>query len=299
MVGLLAQFLVAPNTTVMRVLVESSDPLLINTFRGVFAAIVALPFIFIKLKTWNRRGFVFSLCAGLCMAVATTSMVFALKYSEASYVVVLSLLSPISLVLLSQRFLKDKISRRGIAGVSLAALGAFMIVALPLAFGGNSITFQFYPLATAIMALNLIFFPLGIICLRLAHQTGVNQAANQGLSSFIVLLASTAMLYATGGNVMQIGHMSWLAWVGIAYSGIGVIFVGRALSTVSYEHVGVAATSSLTYLGSLIAIVIPVVILGEHLSVISVIGGIMILLGVYLTQKHHVKHLPHILSIHH
>lgn len=298
-VGLIAQFLMAPNAAIMKVQVDLGDPLLINTFRGLFAAAVALPFIFMKIKTWNLRGFLFSLCAGICMSVASTSMVFALKYSDASYVVVLSLLSPISLVLFSQRFFKEKISRRGLTGITLAALGAFMIIVLPLVFAGDGISFQFYPLATAIMVLNLIFFPLGIIFLRLAHQAGVNQAANQGLSSIIVMLTSMAMLYAVGGSVGEVGSLSWLSWAGIAYSGIGVIFVARALSTVSYEHIGVAATSTLTYLGSLLAIVIPVVVLGEHLSAISITGGLMILIGVYMTQKHHIRHLPHILPVHH
>ena len=298
-VGLIAQLMIAPNPTILKAQTDLLDPLLLNVLRGAFAAAISIPFILIHLRNWTRQSFVYSLGAGLCMSIATNALVFALSRGDASYAVVLSLLSPLVLIFMSRAFFHDKITRRGIAGITLAAFGAFVVIALPLVFSSNTVSFHIYPVATALMLINAIFFPLSVILLRKSHEAGAALPASQGVSSIVVLVSTLAAYYAIGGNFSHLETISPLSWAGLAYSGIFVIFIARGLVTRSYEHVGAVATSALTYLESLVAIIIPVVVLGEHLSAPVAIGGALILLGVYLAEHHQTKRHIYAHSTHH
>lgn len=298
-VGLIAQLMIAPNPTILKAQTDILDPLLLNVLRSAFAAAVSIPFILINLRKWTRQSLIYSIGAGLCMSVATNALVFALSQGDASYAVVLSLLSPLVLIFLSRAFFHDKITKRGIAGITLAALGGFIVIALPLVFSGKSVSFHVYPMATALMLLNAIFFPLSVILLRKSHEAGAALTATQGVSSIVVLATTVAAYYAIGGTFSHLETISPLSWVGLAYSGIFVIFIARGLVTRSYEHVGAIATSALTYLESLVAIIIPVVILGEHLSAPIAVGGALILFGVYLAEHRQTKRHIYAHSTHH
>lgn len=288
-VGLSACLLIAPNTTIMRVIVGTIQPLEFTFLRSVLIAIVAIPFILVDVRTFNKRNMMHTLSAGLCMTVATISLTYAVKYSNASYAAIMGLIAPILLIIFSSRMMGDKISTRAIAGVSLAAAGALLIVAAPLFITGKTSP-HFYPLATVLMLVNSVSFTLGILFSRKSNEAGMPLLANSGLMSIVIVVFSFLGMYATEGLPTDIPTFSLNTWIGIFYSGVIVVFVARVMNIASYEHIGAAATSGLSYLGTIIAILIPIIILGERPSNIIIIGGIIILIGVYFTEKHRLKH---------
>jgi len=85
----------------------------------------------------------------------------------------------------------------------------------------------------------------------------------------------------------------------VGYSGIVVALIGRALNVWSYERVGGAVMSALGYLETFVAILIPVVVLNEKLSPEMVIGGVLILFGVYIVEHHKHPHAKHHISLRH
>jgi drug/metabolite transporter (DMT)-like permease len=291
-IGLCSYLLIAPNTTIMRVLVGQIQPIEFTFLRSLLIVIIAVPIILFSIRKFNKRNLVFTLGAGLCMLVATISLTYAVKYSSASYAAVMSLVSPIMLIILSQRLMGDKMSFRAIAGVSLAAAGALIVVAAPFIVTGNT-TPHFYPLATTLMLFNSFFFTLGIIFSRKSNEAGMPLSANSGLMSVVILIGSSLAMYAVEGVPTDIVHFSLSTWLGIFYSGVVVVFIARIMNIASYEHTGAAVNGGLNYLGTIVAIIIPLVILGEKLSSTVIIGGVIILAGVYLTEKHRAKHHHH------
>lgn len=283
-IGLIAQLIVAPNATVIKVIVDGMDPLMFNVLRSGMLVLLTFPFILFALKKFSRHNFVYTIAGGLCMAIATITLIYAIKYSQASYVVVLALASPIILVLLTRWFMRERINFRAAAGVTLAALGAFLAVSLPLVLHGNT-SLEFYPLATGLIAIHCVFFPLGMIYFRKANEAGLPLPAVQSSASIVILLISLIGLYAFG-QPSSLGDISAMSWLGIAYSSIIVVFLARMMIVASYERIGSGQTASLTYVESIVAVIIPVLVLGEQLSLAVVAGGILILLGVYLTEKH-------------
>lgn len=292
-VGLIAALLTAPNMTVLKVLSGEVEPLALNTVRSLILIVITAPFMLLAWKKYSRQNIAYAAAAGVSMTIAVTSAIYALKYSQASYVVVLALMSPIMLILLSKRMIKERISRRAVMGISIAALGALVAVALPIMIKTGA-SFTFYPLATLLIAVNCVFFPLGIIYLRKAHEAGLPLTAASGITSIIILLVcGIASLALHGVAVEQFSGLTTNMWLAILYSSVIVAFVARIMSVSSFERIGSVATSGLSYINTVIAILIPVIILDEQLSSAVVLGGALILLGVYLTEQHRSRHHPH------
>ncbi len=288
-VGLSAALLIAPNTTIMRVVVGTIQPMEFTFLRSALIVIIAAPFVLTAIHKFNKRNLMLTLGAGLCMTVATISLTYAVKYSSASYAAIMGLLSPILLVILSNRLMGDRISLRAVTGVLLAASGAVVIVAAPLLLGGKTST-HFYPLATALMLTNSLVFTLGILFSRKSNESGMPLSANAGLMSIVIATFSFLGMYATEGLPTNIGQLPLNTWLGVFYSGVMVVFIARVMNIASYERIGAATTGGLSYLGTIVAILIPVVALGERPSSTIILGGAIILLGVYLTEKHRMKH---------
>jgi drug/metabolite transporter (DMT)-like permease len=288
-IGLISCLLIAPNATVIRVLVGHIEPLEFTFLRSALIVVVSIPIILLSIHKFNRRNLIYTLGAGLCMTIATICLTYAVKYSDASYAVIMSLLSPILLIVLSNRMMGDKISFRAAAGVALAAAGALVVVITPLFINGDTNP-HFYPLATTLLLINNLFFTLGIIFSRKSNESGMPLSANAGLMSFVILAISFLAMYTTEGLPSNVFHFSLSTWLGIFYSGIIVVFLARIMNIASYEHIGAATISGLSYLGTIVGIIIPVVILSEKPSSTVAIGGVLIFVGLFLTEKHRLKH---------
>ena len=283
--------------TIIKVLVEDIDPMLFNSLRAAIAVTISIPFIIMALRKINKRNLTYAIAAGLCMAVATSSAIYALTFVQASYVIILSLLSPVVFVILSNKLMHEKINARSAAGVSVAAIGALLAVSLPLLLGGET-SMEFSPIATTLVLISCFFFPLGLIFYRKAHESGMPFPAIQGISSSVILVISFTTMYVTVGIPLeQLNGLPVSAWIGILYSAIVVIFIARIMSMASLERIGASAYSTISYLENIIAIIIPVLFLGEKLSVAVIVGGMLILVGVYLTEHHRSKHHPHIRTL--
>lgn len=288
-VGLISIILAAPNATFIKAGLESIDGLQFNLYRFLVAGILTTPIIIRHKSIYTRHNLKSALLGGACMAIAVVSYVSAIKISQASYVTVITLLTPLVFIVYATRMTGERINSRSMAGISLAALGAMVLVVLPIAIGQGA-TVNFYPLATGLTLINVFTFPLAVIYFKRSNEAGIPMAALMGVSAWMVFAVSAVTLVITRANLIV---PDTSATVGILYSGVVVALLARALNIVSYEHIGAVVSSALAYMESLIAIVIPVIVLNETLSLEMVIGGILILSGVYVVEHHKSSHHRH------
>lgn len=291
-IGVVAALLAAPNAAIIKATVSDIDPFAFNALRSGLLLIILLPFVVRYIPKMTKQNVKDSLISGVCIAAAITSFVWAIKLSQASYVTIASLISPIVFVLYSTKMTGEKISSRALAGITLAALGAFTIIALPLAFAHDA-SFTFYPLATAILSINILLFPLATIYTKKAHDGGLPLTGVIGVSTIVSFILTAAAALVIGGGTIATMDISAPHWLSIAYSVVAVSFIARFAAVASYEHVGSATTSAIAYFGTFVAIIISVLFLDEKISIGIVAGGVLILLGVYLTEKHHIKYHLH------
>ncbi len=279
----------APNATIIRTAVDIVDPFMWNIIRLTPVFLVTLPWI---IKTWptirKPKVFPYVLSSGLSMAVALVCLVLAIKTSQASYVSIITLLIPIATIVLSSFFLKERITRRAAAGVALAALGGMTLVVLPLALAKGAISF--YPLATLFGLINCFSFALAMVLIRRCDQVAhVPLAATIGIGALFTVIISGLLFFVTGHAAHPVRINESVLWAAL-YSGAWVALIGRILNVQIFEKLGAATSGAIVYFETLLAIIIPVFVLHEKLSITMVVGGIFILLGLYIIEHHKHSH---------
>ena len=172
-VGLLSVLLAAPNATIIKASTSEIDPLLYNAIRFLMLALVALPYVLTYRKKINKINIKYTAYVGVFLSFATVGFVLAIKHSQASYVSILTLLTPIMLVIFARKLAKENISSKVMMGVAMAALGAFIVVFVPIVISHNAPA-KFYPLATIFILINVATFPLSIIYSKKANQAGLS-----------------------------------------------------------------------------------------------------------------------------
>jgi len=289
LVGLFGVLLVAPNAAIIRLGVANADPFLFSVLRYALIILVTLPFLIHARHTFTRKNMKYALLGGVFMAIAVTTFVIAIRLSQASYVAIITLIEPIALVVLSAKLVGERITSRAVAGITLAAIGAMIIVLLPIAIKQGS-DLIFYPAATVIALVQCITFPLAIIYYKKANESGLSFMPMMGISAWIIVAVSlVGYWFFAAPNTTLADQKPWV----IIYSAFVVCLLGRIVNVKSYEHIGATVSGTLAYLETFLAILIPIVILNERISFAMVIGGVFVLVGVYVVEHHKSIHHKH------
>lgn len=279
-VTLIGTLLAAPNGLVVKLSVSEMSPFLMNMLRFAVVALVCIPAMWREWRSITKKQLVGIMYVGLYITIAVSAFVGAVKLSQASYVSIVTLLTPVVLLIYSVKLYGERLSQRTVTGVALAAMGAMVIVVLPFARQG---AMAFYPMATFLTLLNCLSYPLAIIQTKKVNQSGVSMLAIIGLSSVVVSVLSGVIL-AMSSTPLKLP--SGGEWVGILYSGIAVALLSRMFKIWGYEHIGTGITSVLMYLETFLGILLPVFILHEKMAAATVIGGILVLFGAYIVESH-------------
>lgn len=183
----------------------------------------------------------------------------------------------LSSVLIAWAFFRDPPTRAGLAGAIVALVGA-------LAVGWTAM--QGAGLSSARAAGGLVFVAAGAAY-------GTYTVLGERLSSRVppvtaILLASTlgavglAPVALAVDGLPELAAWSWRAWLNVAYLGL----VATALSFVTYyaavQRIGVERTAPALGLVPVFTVVGANVLLGDPLTVLHGVGGLLVLAGIVL-----------------
>lgn len=289
LIAIFGAFLTAPNASVIKLVTSQVDPLYWNFCRFLLVAIITLPLVAAhRRQLLTRKVLLPIVLFSITMAAASICHAFAIFNSQASYVSLIYLIAPVTLIILSNLMLREPITKRSGLGITVSAIGALSLVVLPIAMTQGN--FVFYPLATVLELTDCFLLSLAIIIIRkVDERSSVPLPAIIGLSAalitFINLIAF--VLFGDSHRLPQDGTF----WLAALYSGIGVLLVGRMLAVRVFEKLGAATSGGFAYFETFLAILVPVVILNERLSIAMVIGGILILVGVLVIENNRLTHL--------
>ena len=95
----------------------------------------------------------------------------------------------------------------------------------------------------------------------------------------------TSILFLASSGINQISSIPWDGWIAITFlgvfcSGIAYIFWYDALKVLP-----VAQTGAFLYLEPIITVFVAALVLGENILLASLVGGIIILIGVWLVNR--------------
>ncbi|AEF05602.1 EamA/RhaT family transporter [Alteromonas sp. KS69] len=211
------------------------------------------------------------------VGLANTAVPFVLfNYSslhlEAGVNAILNATAPMFGALVAWLWLGDKLTPTAIAGLALGFLGVTVISQQKLGEGDIS----FVPILTALLATT---------CYGIA--ASMMKRWLQGVRPLVVATGSQAMasimLAPFALSTLPATMPSANAWL----NAVALAILGTAIAYILYfkliANVGPAKAISVAYMVPLFGIIWGVLFLQEHLSLQTIIGGVMILTGVALT----------------
>lgn len=204
-----------------------------------------------------------------------------LQTSEAGTTAWIVSTTPVFMALLGWIVLKEKLGFVKVAGILLAFMGVLLVV-----YDGDISSFS----------LRSFGKPGDILIMVSAVNWAVfSVLSRRGLKShpatlmmFYVMLFGwlfTSVLFFATQNLSEINNLTFNGWMGVAFLGIfcsGLAYIAwydalQALST--------AQTGVFLYIEPLVAVIVAFFILSEAITVASLVGGGIIILGVWLVNR--------------
>jgi len=189
--------------------------------------------------------------------------------------------TPIFMALLGWLILKEKLTWGQSAGIALAALGVLLVVSngdIKSIFSSQFGTPGDYLIM--ISALNWAIFSA-------LSRRGLKTHPAARMMFYVMVFGwlFSSIAFFAGGNWSDIPDLSFNGWIGIVFLGVfcsGLAYIAwyDALQALPASQVG-----AFLYLEPLVAVVVAAAILAEPITWVSLLGGAIILLGVYLVNR--------------
>jgi drug/metabolite transporter (DMT)-like permease len=188
--------------------------------------------------------------------------------------------TPVFMALLGWILLKERVRPLGVLGIAVAACGVLVVATRgdlgSLASGRLGAPGDWLVLASSP---NWALFSI-------LSRRGLRRYPSAGML-FWVMTAGwllTSVLFLTGPGLADVARLSARGWVSVAFlgilcSGVAYVFWYDALSLLPSSQVG-----SFLYLEPLVTVGIAAAMLGEKLTAATLLGGLTILLGVWMVS---------------
>lgn len=256
-------------------------PMMLATLRFLTAAIVLLPYAWLK-GNWRSLPKPMSWGALLGMALTgiatfTIGFNFALVYGSASQGALIYALLPAAVAVAAVVFLKERMSRRRIAGITLSIVGVGLV-----ALGSESNSDSPQPLLGAA-------WMIGAVVSWAAYTVFAKRLADADQSVTIALVSVFGTLMLAPLAVIELSQTPWQAPSTQAW--VSVIFLGVAASALAYIAYGYALreleaslVGAFINLDPLVGVLTAVLFLGETLHAGQMLGGAIALAGMWLAS---------------
>ena len=271
-----------------RAAVHEISPITLIVLRfalGVLVLLLAVARLRV-LKWVGARDFVLLAVLGaIAVLIHQGLQATGLILTTASSMAWLVALQPAFTAILALFILQEKFSVGKILGLVIALVGAIVVVTR----GAPTADTLHLPSTTGDLlavasALNWTIFTV-------ASKPLLRRMQPTLMMAYVMLIGwvLTLPFFAVTQGWNEISHLSINGWLAIVYlgifcSGIAYIFWYDALA-----HIDASKVSAFIYVEPIVTVVVAGLLLGEEFSVMSLIGGLAILLGVYLVNRSGVR----------
>jgi drug/metabolite transporter (DMT)-like permease len=250
-----------------------ADPITVLFLRFAIAA-VAMNLVMVVSRKPYPRGLILLeliLLGAIAYVVESLAYFLALKLASAGLVALLLYIYPALVTALSAVFLKEHLTRVKIIALFLALSGTALT--LRITSGGSLLGILLGIVAAVDYA---IYILLGS---RIVPRSG-------SIASTSVIITSTACVYtgivAFRGVIYPATSIGWIAIVAIAL--ISTVFAFFTFFA-GLKRIGPTSASTLSTFEPVVAVVLAAIVLGETISPIQILGGILILFAVVLLAR--------------
>ena len=252
---------------------SGADPLTVLAVRFVIAGMCLVALLRLRGERLPRGRTLIGLAlvGGVGYVTQSLSFFFALTVASAALVSLLLYVFPAIVAVLAAVVLKQRLTRIKIAAVIIALVGTALTIGQ---LGGGT------PLGIALGLLSAVAYAIYIlISSQLTPRAGAIPA-----TTVVVLAAATVLstIVAIRGPQFPTTGAGWAAVAGLAIVStvvaIGTFFAGL-------ERIGPAEASTISTIEPVVTVALAAVILGETVSPIQLLGGILILGAVIVLAR--------------
>ena len=270
---------------VVKIVIDESNPILLSMFRFFIASIILLIYVYRRkmlsqLKNIYLDEYKNIVFQGLTGIAGMSSILFyGIKYTSASISSIIMNSNPLIIAVLSYLFLKEKLKSINIAGIIIGYIGI-----IPILSRGENI----FKLFTSKHLFGDILCVIAAILWSLYIING--KRLLERYNPIIVTLAAMTI-----GTVILIPPLIIFYWKDIynismktfwamIYLGIFPTGVGFTLWFNALEKLPASKLSIIGYLVPILSLILSVILLGEKINVFILIGFILVVLGLYLSN---------------
>ena len=269
----------ALNLTVSRyILTHGFQPLAFSTARYGLAALIFICIVVVAERSLRiqRRDLPMVLGAAFALWINQIGFVYALKTTSASVIALILAITPIVVALIGLVFGTELLPRRfwigaalSFAGVGLVALGSGREV------GGDTIGILLGLMTAATWAVYSVLI------------TPLMQRYSPFRISAVVLSLSWIGIAIVGSSQTrtQDWQLGWPVWVLFLFATLGPLVITNVLWFRSLDRIGPSRATLATNLQPFAAALFAVVLLGERINVVQVVGGLLIAAGILAARR--------------
>ena len=264
-----------------RIALRELSPVTLATIRFILAGTLLVPLLIASPRYRAPWRSIPKLTAFGLLAV---TFYFIFQYNgvartSASLSAIVITLSPLVVVLMSALFLHERLSRPQAAGIFVATAGAVLLVTRgSVEIGGSDYW------------LGVLFLVLNVLAWGLYNILGKQALESQHpltLTAYMTILGALCLLpfAAAEGSMAALETASSGAWLAIGY----LVVLSSVVAYVAYNYalriLPASQAGVFQFLNPVAASLLARLLLDEPLTVVTAIGGLMAIAGVYLANR--------------
>ena len=243
-------------------------------------AFIALPVLFVSMKMakagkMQREQLKPYLISGMLLGFGWLTLFYGFKHTSISSAVIIYNMCPVYVMIAAPLLLKEPVSRIQVAAIIGSFLGLLLII-------GHNLSEGYGYMGMALSAISGMLYATIVLINRSITFRVDNQTATfaQIFTAMMVLLPFVLM----EGNVVSVAGLSAMEAVFVVLLGVLHTGVAYTLFFSVYAHLESVEIVSYSYLEPLFAILFSVIVVGEKLTVLQIIGGLLILGSTYIGE---------------
>jgi drug/metabolite transporter (DMT)-like permease len=261
-------------------------PLTVVTLRLLISSLCFLTWLLIRRKpipfqglAWFGRLFLLSLFGtGLHYGIQTIGI----KYTTASNASLYAVTGPISITIIAALFLGEKINWKKAVGIACAMVGVLVVLGID--------TFRNFELKGNLLGDLLVFasiFMWGVFTVM-----GKNMTKQLSAIEMTALVTFMGTLYMLPLGWLEMSHYSFspasitpAGWGAVAFLGITCSFLATLLYVLALERTESQKVGVYLYTIPPMTYIVAGLYLGETIGLNLLLGSVIVMAGVYLTEK--------------
>jgi len=240
-------------------------------YRAILAALMIGVFLLVTKQKLHfstfKRELPLLLISGVAMGFNWILLFEAYKYTTVSVATLSYYFAPVIVTLVCPLLFKEKLTGKQIICFIMSTVGLVLITGIGGFSGGRDLIGILFGLGAAVLYATVILLNKFI-----KNVEGIHRTFLQFLAAIVILLPYVLM---TSG--ITLGGMDGIGWVNLLIVGIVHTGITYCMYFSSLKELPGQKAAILSYIDPLVAVLISVTILGEPMTLMQIIGGVLIL----------------------